>query len=155
VIDRWLDGQSALEIAQALSAAYGRTITRNSIIGIVCRAGLQRRAPKALPGSAPKPAKPAKVIDLRKVRKTPPALRAAPTPLKAAAPPPGTARPWPTRLTGECAWPIDGADGETLSCCAATGSDQPFGYCAFHRGIAFRATPISGKTLERSLRRYA
>lgn len=42
---------------------------------------------------------------------------------------PGLSRPWTTRRTGECAFPVSGHGHTTLSCCAATEGRT---YCPYH-----------------------
>jgi hypothetical protein len=46
--------------------------------------------------------------------------------------PSATARPWITRVFGECAFPVGGEGADTLSCCAGTGGES---YCAHHRQV--------------------
>jgi len=48
-------------------------------------------------------------------------------------------RPWLSRETGECAFPVDGADGGLSSCCNPSGAAT---YCAAHRE-AMRGPPTS------------
>ena len=71
---------------------------------------------------------------------------------KSYAPLPGsTPRPWLERRFGECNWPIDGADGETLSCCLPA---ERFGWCAEHVRRGRQPIPANRRNLARNLRRY-
>lgn len=67
----------------------------------------------------------------------------------------GTApRPFLERRAGQCRWPIDGADGEFLACCAPSGVK---GYCETHHALGHTASTRkpSGEDLIRAFRRVA
>jgi len=118
---------------------------RQSVIGIVHRMGLigQRQEPKS-PGpmrgapSLPRPMRftPTKVI----VEPSPPKPLPKFRPIVAR----GVPRPWLDRKFGECAFPINGEDGEVLSCCALvdTKDDGSLShYCLEHRKRMYAPKP--------------
>ncbi|MBP7704171.1 MAG: hypothetical protein KA105_02660 [Caulobacter sp.] len=136
------------EVARALNAEFGVTLTRNAVIGRAGRSGwtrspevalcnLRRLGPQGNPscrkgvGSgvtkdrAPRP-KVAKAPETRPGRaaRKPHASISASAASIAIAP-----RPWITRRAGECAFPVDGEGADTRSCCNATGVGA---YCAGH-----------------------
>jgi len=55
-------------------------------------------------------------------------------------------RPWLTRLSGECAFPVDGDGRDIRSCCNPCGAET---YCPAHRRVASlgQPTPVA-KLLE-------
>lgn len=177
----WMEGMSAGEIVQALD----RKFSRNAVIGIITRAGLQRvhnpsapgarhlRAPEVkrapsqnngLNASKRRPVTPAVVKPLiisgnNAVHEAPePREPHVIIPKEAWAPLPGsTPRPWMERGSG-CAWPVDvpGADIQH-SCCRPKKPGHP-NYCPEHQRLGVSkcdAGAPRGSELVRSLRRYA
>jgi hypothetical protein len=67
----------------------------------------------------------------RRRRRAPSPDGRAPVAMERLRPPPPApaARPWLTRRSGECAYPVDGEGIGTLSCCAPSGEG---GYCRAH-----------------------
>ena len=63
-------------------------------------------------------------------------------------------RPFFERQVGQCRWPIDGADGEFLACCASSGVKN---YCETHHALGHTASvrKPSGEDLIRAFRRVA
>lgn len=63
-------------------------------------------------------------------------------------------RPFLERRTGQCRWPIDGADGEFLSCCEPSGIRN---YCDTHHALGHTASirKPSGDDLIRAFRKVA
>ncbi len=137
----WLEGKSAREVMVAVNTEFPllEPVSRNSILGKMFRAGLTSVSGE----HRVKPAKPARL----KTRTEPsPAIRAAWGKPAAASKPPraflvhptpeaSEPRPWTERRAFQCAFPIDGPDGETWSCCAKTGGTT---YCPDHQAIMFQ-----------------
>lgn len=199
----WMAGKSAGEIAGLMS------VSRNSVIGIVHRAGLQRdaaakpekarkitpppklRAPKPVTACKPSRQPKTEAQDRADGLRAPPVKRAvkggrvgfnfrdagsAAPPLKNADGEPikigepwvplsrydrafkpleGTEpRPFLDRRAGQCRWPIDGADGEFLACCAPSGVKN---YCETHHALGHTASirKASGEDLVRAFRKVA
>lgn len=63
-------------------------------------------------------------------------------------------RPFLERTFGQCRWPIDGADGEFLACCAKTDGGK---YCPTHHELGHTASTrkTSASELARSARKVA
>jgi len=63
-------------------------------------------------------------------------------------------RPFLERRSGQCRWPIDGADGEFLSCCEPSGIRN---YCDTHHALGHTASirKPSGDDLIRAFRKVA
>jgi hypothetical protein len=148
----FLRGESASQIAPKIPGA-----TRSGVCGRLARLGLRRgraTTPKAVKPAAPRIVRPRPPAAVRTTNPLAPNAAAAPIshpPPATPEPMPATARPWLSRGQGECAWPIDGPDGQTLSCCAPAEAT----YCDGHRAVAFAPRPkIMGSAYERSLRRY-
>lgn len=127
----YLSGLSARKVAQVMG------LTGGAVSGRLFRLGISR--PRQLTDDI------AKAI-VRRVRRIhvkaeikpvqPKLAEVVPLPIK------GNAKPWETRQRGECAYPIDRADG-TYSCCAPTEAT----YCADHRRIMFIASrPLKFKS---------
>lgn len=137
----WVAGKSAREISATLDGA-----TRNAVIGVVARNGLNRndggvtarlagRASKNRIAKADRPAPNTggarKVVAIRAQAKSRP-LPELPPMLDAT-----HAKPWFDRAFGQCAYPISGEGADTFSCCAPTLGHT---YCRAHREVMF-ATP--------------
>jgi GcrA cell cycle regulator len=146
----WLAGMSAEQIACDL----GGGLTRSAVAGKVWRRGLTRAAgAEAKP--IRRPSKPREKVAVKKhgaghvVAYEVVATQPLPEPTKVEA---GlNARPWDSRLKGECTWPIDGPAGALLACC-----DPADGlYCRPHAQVAYRPAKTTANQLVRSLRRYA
>lgn len=115
----WADGHSARSIAEAL----GRT--RNGVLGYIHRKRINESiGRKTAPPSVYRPE--------RIVRPEPePCVETV-----VLSPPPDRGeytgpRPWLTRLTFECQFPVSGSGADTFSCCAPI--KTLYGYCADHR----------------------
>lgn len=138
----WTEGRSASQIARALNADGGESITRNAVIGKVTRLGLNASGRK--PG--PKVARVGAYTRPRIVREQPIPEKAPPPFLT----PDGV--PY-TTLTipylGACKFPYDKPDveGGYIYCGHATDSGET--YCGFHRSRCYTAR---GEKLERAKR---
>ncbi|MES2724892.1 MAG: GcrA family cell cycle regulator [Pseudomonadota bacterium] len=121
----WKEGLSATEIAKDLGGT-----TRSAILGKVHRQGLDARANPAVPGqNKPPPAK--------RTSSVPKPLRKVLRPLR---PPNGeafkpllgsTPRPWTSRTSKECRWPIDPpTPGDEMQACCQPLHDHR--YCRKH-----------------------
>ncbi|HEY7900524.1 MAG TPA: hypothetical protein VIC25_04995 [Caulobacteraceae bacterium] len=62
---------------------------------------------------------------------------------------PHTARPWTSRLAGECAYPVDGC-GEAMRCCCAPCGEAR--YCEPHRRAMRPGRPLPIEVLIAELR---
>lgn len=154
----WLSGISATVIAIKLNA-----VSRHSIIGLAWRNGWKRTDEVSRLNcveSAKRHGRPraAPTYDGRPIVKTTRATKPKghlyinqgrvregcadqPLPKLRELAPTVEPRHWMTRRIGECAFPIE-RDGETLSCCAPVGHDNPtWAYCKPHRAIMFAKTP--------------
>ena len=56
--------------------------------------------------------------------------------------PGSTPRPWTERRFAQCAFPFDGPDGATLSCCEPVIPDRP--YCPSHFKVMYVPSPKRG-----------
>lgn len=149
----WKEGWSASQIASELGG-----VSRSAICGKIARLGLSSESRKA----ASKP--------MRLVRKPNQKLSVVPAtqPLQAVFVEPDSrplppqpllkdaglnARAWDTRLKRECAWPIEGPNGQLLACCDPSDAT----YCPAHARIAYqpRDPRRQGKSYERSIARLA
>lgn len=83
--------------------------------------------------------------------KAPPPPKEAPGPPKEAPGP--TARPWLTRLEGECRAPIGEPTADMLMCCARAGYGTNGDYCERHAARLFKTTQQHDD--ERTARRFA
>lgn len=144
------DGLSCSQAATALMAEFGRSFSRNSVIGKLTRLGLYRASASA-PARVPKPVKPPRAPKPCKIASTVPTAqrkRVVDAALRSGAPVPPWSVPktvpveialaprnWITRRPLECAYPVDG-DGEAVrSCCNPTAGPT---YCAEHHQITHR-----------------
>lgn len=95
--------------------------------------------------------------DTRAAAKPPNNHDDTPRPPKAPPPPkeavPATARPWLTRLEGECRAPIGEPTADMLMCCARAGYGTNGDYCERHAARLFKTTPRQDD--ERVARRFA
>jgi len=121
----WLEGHSSRAIGDVL----GRT--RNAVLGCVHRNGINKDAraiPKRPVNMTPKPPKP-----------EPPPKEAAEQPTVLAMPTVQReytgARPWITRQSFECKFPVSGAGADTFSCCKPT--KLLYGYCEEHNAVMY------------------
>lgn len=145
----WIKGESCAEIAKAIGG-----VTRNAVIGKAQRLGLGVKAGKIRQKTSP-PTTKASTLKAPPVKRVPNPLGRATERIglagngatfdrgedrpprveriafaRAFQPLPGSEpRPWETRTFGECKWPIDGANGEALSCCRPCDGDR---YCDTH-----------------------
>lgn len=143
ILRRWEEKEASGDIAAALR------ITRNTVLGVVCRAGKQRREgtrPQCEGGR--KGAVRARAERVIKIRKPVPAAVLAPAPVSPveiaedippefSAPPIGQRRTILTLSAGECRWPIgDPGNAEFFFCGDRI---QPgFSYCGRHCRMAYR-----------------
>lgn len=126
----WKEGLSATQIAKVLGG-----VSRNAVLGKLSRANLLcTRAPASAPTKAPR--EPAKMSMVRRANNgriyPQPAARALPqqTMIEVT-----TARPWITRVFGECAFPVAGENADVMSCCGEVGGGGS--YCEDHRKIVY------------------
>lgn len=165
VFDLWKAGRSAAQIAEVLGG-----ITRNSVIGIVNRAGLTRTdserrsiaranaiigARLRAKGKPPKPPKPAARVRVVADRQTfvepPPRPPSVIIDARKFTPILG-AEPVPFGSKG-CKWPV-GDDADGIMLCCGRGRQDGSPYCPEHRVAGTAPTPKASE-LARSLRRYA
>jgi len=129
-VSMWMEGCSARQITKVL---VGRT--RNSIIGKIHRLGMtgkDKQQSTFTHGVNPR--------NVMSKRDGAIAMVVSPTKTKRGPTPPrvvkgselDNARPWETRVFGECAYPVI-INGETYSCCTKTFTN----YCQYHRKIMF------------------
>ncbi len=184
LVSLWTEGLSCSQIAGLINTRLGTTFSRNAIIGRAQRMGLGAKAgvirqAASKPGklttfTPPKPKrekpvvapKPAGRIGIagngqtfdrgedRPPRAEPIGLKLAFKAIEGSQP-----RPWESRQPGECRWPIDGPNGEFLSCCRKTVDHR---YCAEHAATSVRKNASGNpkrkatvKELLRSLRGVA
>ena len=126
----WKRGLSQAEMARAMTAKFGDKFSIGAIAskgastGIAKQFNRQKIAGLSRPVSRPKPARPPRPVKL-----TPQAV-----PIDTS-----NARPWLTRLRGECKFPI-GEAGDIHSCCAPVFGNT--GYCQAHAAICFLPRPV-------------
>ena len=158
---RWMAGESASEIARAMSGA----LSRNAVIGKVHRLGLMDRD-RLPPEGRDRPPRAPKVERQRYTRPPKPGPQNKPAVVFGAAPSlrktckPYTPAPEPLTPTktlmelgaGDCRWIIGERVGRVF--CGRQSTDcSP--YCATHQGMAYQPGSAStGKDMERLLRRY-
>lgn len=124
-------------------AAQLRGKSRNAVIGKVARL-VARGALKHRGGNEVAAIHAIKAASRR-------TIAAAPMPREEAAP--ATARPWLTRLEGECRAPIGEPNADMLMCCARAGRGTNGDYCERHAARLFKTTPRQED--ERLARRFA
>ena len=150
----WQDGLSASQIAKQLGG-----VTRNAVIGKVHRLGLSGRAAPSKPArttfKAPRAVRPAAAPSAPRRLAEPVSMAQAPTPIRYADEPPGSA----TVLTlgaHMCKWPIGDPSLDSFTFCGRRSGEGP--YCHEHSQVAYQ--PVQAKKrsgaaeLARSLRRY-
>lgn len=160
VFDLWRQGLSASQISETLGG-----VTRNSVIGIVHRAGLCRtdaerrtiqtqnaRIGVLKKGHKPKPPPRVRVIAERQTFVEPPPRPPSViidarkfTPILGAEPVPFGSK--------GCKWPVGDDEDGSMLCCGRT-RDDGSPYCPEHRAAGTSPTPKASE-LVRSLRRYA
>jgi hypothetical protein len=121
----WLEGYTSRAIGDVL----GRT--RNAVLGCVHRHNMNdrvRATPQKPINMAPKPPKPK--APPKKSSEQPPVL-AMPTVKREYT----GARPWITRQSFECKFPVSGAGADTMSCCKPT--RLLYGYCKEHEAVVY------------------
>lgn len=162
-------GDSATEIARAISRHTGRLVTRNAVIGRTQRMGLQQKTDVAklrrkdsareLAALQVRADRERRASDQRAHKEKSQAEQLAASeaammrrqermavadPFKLVE----TARDTVTRrMSCECAWPV----GDDKSCCAPTTRGS---YCGHHAAMAYQDKPVSATRLARDLRRY-
>lgn len=131
----WVEGKSAGEIAKAFG-----DVSRNSVIGLVFRAGLSRdikQGPTRCLYPKVRAAKPAKLFlvgDAVFVSRPPRAARAIAKDAVFLPLPGSTPRHFMDRPTHGCRWPIG---DDLLSCCEPTLNHH---YCPEHRAVSIAQT---------------
>lgn len=126
----WKRGLSQAEMARAMTAKFGDKFSVGAIAskgassGIAKQFNRQRIAELSRPVSRPKPARAPRPVKL--------------TP-QAALIDTSNARPWLTRLRGECKYPL-GEAGDIHSCCAPMFGNT--GYCEPHAALCFLPRPV-------------
>ena len=137
----WRSGMSARQIAEALNARHGLTLTRNAVIGKLWRMGLRHEARQ---GTVRRHRR--RVVSATRRRRHRPVRRQAPVKMQAAptperkrtAPAPTSARRGITDIMqlkpGMCRW-VDGDRGAWVWCGAPTDGGS---WCEYHRAIVFR-----------------
>jgi len=129
-------GSNTIAAANAISAAGRRMQAR-------IRSGVQDMSPaQRAARAAAKP--PNNHDDTPRPPKAPPPPKEAPGP---------SARPWLTRLEGECRAPIGEPNADMLMCCARAGHGYNGDYCERHARRFY--TPTKRQDDERTARRFA
>lgn len=147
---RWHDGASAGVIAKELGG-----VTRNAVIGKVCRLGLTKRTAASKPQHLPRPQRiiPARTAE-QKVQSANHPWKAGLAPKlhpagnrvyvvspDAPLPPPlpvGLAenpKPWEQRAFGECAYIVSGTGEDAIACCNPGPESASWCYCATHKAL--------------------
>lgn len=138
-------GQSGSEIARALNIQYGRSFTRNSVIGKIHRlsrkgTNLPRAHKHVKATMAPK-----KKQEIRSRRmKMPPTLRAVVSNETVPEAPPANPKSLFELEANDCRWPY--GDGPFFFCGGAKEMPGMHAYCAHHAAIAF----VHGRRQNRS-----
>lgn len=131
--DLWRKGLTITAIAKSLSSEFKENINRSAVVSKAHRAGIAqkyKREPRTSVHMVVKATRPR--TQQRPPRPVKPVPKAVPVDTS-------SARPWLTRLRGECKFPL-GEAGDIHSCCAAVFGNT--GYCQAHAAICFLPRPV-------------
>lgn len=146
----WMGGFSAREVADALSAKSPfLRVSRSAVIGKVHRLGLKRPNEETVSLTNRRRSWDARRKDRpeRRPRRVKTETKPRPTKIRVVTPDvpspvqevaaQQTARPWLTRRSDECAFPVSGKGADTYSCCAKKRDGET--YCDAHREVMYTA----------------